>query len=100
MFVLASEISWRKCTEDSPWSDRLILFDCPLFARKFPPQSALVVKDLLLDCNAQLDILACQEARRRRLLLTGLASNWAYDRVGLLGDSGSYLAELILQPSG
>lgn len=67
MFVPADQITHRKCTEDSPWSDRLILYDCPLFARKFPPASAPAVRDLLLDCNAQLDVLDCEE-RRRRLL--------------------------------
>jgi hypothetical protein len=65
MFVPPSQITPRKCTEDSPWSDRLILYDCPLFARKFPSASAPAVQDLLLDCNAQLDILGCEERRRR-----------------------------------
>eukprot|EP00884_Botryococcus_braunii_P016679 jgi/Botrbrau1/3695/Bobra.0008s0022.1 len=65
MFVPADQITHRKCTEDSPWSDRLILYDCPLFARKFPRSSVRAVQELLLNCDAQLDIVECEERHRR-----------------------------------
>ncbi len=71
MFLSAGEVTRGRCEEDSPWSDRLILHDCALFARKFPHGSVKAVHDLLTDCKQQLDILAMSECEDQRRVLLG-----------------------------
>lgn len=59
MFIPLSQLSVSSCDEESVWSDKLMDFHCPLFARKFPNSTALAIKDLTGDCKNKVDITAC-----------------------------------------
>lgn len=49
MFVRAgAPASAALCSEESPWSNRLLAPSCPLFARKFSNHTADAVRSLLI----------------------------------------------------
>ncbi|KAK9907953.1 hypothetical protein WJX75_000484 [Coccomyxa subellipsoidea] len=69
MFVQAgAPASAALCSEESPWSNRLLAPSCPLFARKFSDATADAVLGLLTDCGARLDIAACRQSSQQRVL--------------------------------
>ena len=61
MFLRPQQLTSDICEEDSLWSDKLLDFHCPLFARKFPNATAMAVHDLLADCSNKLDFTNCPE---------------------------------------
>lgn len=61
MFVRPQQLTAGLCEEESLWSDKLLDFHCPLFARKFPNSTAMAVQDLLSDCSNKLDFTNCPE---------------------------------------
>lgn len=66
VFARPSELSSALCEEDSVWSDKLLDFHCPLFARKFPNITALAIRDMLADCRNRLDIVACSDQNQQK----------------------------------
>lgn len=70
VFAKPEQLSTSLCEEDSVWSDKLLDFHCPLFARKFPSVTAVKVRDTLADCQNKLDIIQCggSQSKGRRVL--------------------------------
>ncbi|KAK9835257.1 hypothetical protein WJX84_005095, partial [Apatococcus fuscideae] len=64
MFVTTDSITKGACEDESSWSDRLLVPDCPLFARKFPNETAPILRDLLTDCRSKLDIVQSEKCVR------------------------------------
>lgn len=61
MFVLPSQLTNSICEEDSAWSDKLLDFHCPLFARKFPNATAMAIRNLYANCQNKLDFINCPD---------------------------------------
>lgn len=66
VFAQPSELSSASCEEDSVWSDKLLDFHCPLFARKFPNVTAMAIRDMMADCRNRLDIVACSDQNQQK----------------------------------
>ncbi|CAL8469170.1 g8711 [Coccomyxa elongata] len=69
MFVRAgAPASAALCSEESPWSNRLLAPSCPLFARKFSNHTGDAVLRLLTDCRNKLGIVACWKSGQQRMM--------------------------------
>ena len=80
MFVTTDSITKGACEEDSSWSDRLLVPDCPLFARKFPNETAPIVRDLFTDCRSKLGHCTLREVHPHRSQHGPLAGPGAWPR--------------------
>ena len=65
VFARPSDLSSAVCEEENVWSDKLLDFHCPLFARKFPNITSYIVRDVLADCRNRLDIVACSDQNQQ-----------------------------------
>jgi hypothetical protein len=67
MFVHAKKVSRDLCLVEDTWMNRVLDWTCPLFARKFKASAASAIEALYSDCKAHLDVLKCNNERRRLL---------------------------------
>lgn len=56
-FARTDDLTPRSCKSERRWSKRSLVYECPLFARKFGNLTAKAVHNLLIDCEAGLQIL-------------------------------------------